>query len=312
MPGYRKTMNLLSLSVCAIACLSLAACSARQAVRPGDKAQISFDCRLTGGELAATTRTDPSVAGEPKAPLYVPRTGPETVRVTAGTPPSRTAGRDRLSFESEIIERLAERIVDLHEGERAQFGLSAEPYPASASDADTVQLATVRKRKKELRLTKEEFQGKTGRAPVAGEPFVIDKMVPGEVSELAGDEVVIRFAPVKGKELSTPFGTVTVREQEDHYELVIAAQKGRLLRTGNMVGRIGSVDNGTMTVDYGHPFAGERLACEVKVVRVEPAPAVSVPDPAMARQLEDALRRMNGDGVPAGGADTKKAEGEAH
>jgi len=310
MPGYHKTMNLLSLSVCAAACLSLSACSAPQVVRPGDKAQISFDCRLPAGELAATTFPDASVAQSPKSPLYLPRTGPESVEVTAGAAPPRSPNNDRLSFEEEIMEFLAQRIPGMHEGERARFELEAARYPVSSPTDKLVKIAKVRKRQKEMRISGEEFIARTGKSPELGAPFVLDRMFPGKVSEVTDKEVLIHFAPVAGESLTTPFGAAAVREFPDHYELEIKAEKGNLIRTGGMAGRIAAVDGDLITIDYGHPFAGERLACEVKVVRVEPAPAASAPDPAMARQLVDALRGMSAvsDGV---GADAGKAEGEA-
>ena len=326
MPGYWKTFN--CLSVCAIASLCWSGCSTSPAVvRQGDKVEMSFDCRLQGGGLAATTRPDASVAGETKSPLYLPRTGPETVKVTAGAASPQSADRDRVSFESEIVRRLALRIPGLHEREQAHWDLEAERYPVSAQDKKIVQLATVRKRKKEMRLTREEYAGRTGKTPEVGQPFVLDKMVPGQVSEVTEKEVVIRFSPVQGKDLTTPFGPVTVREQADRFELEIAAEKGRLLRTGSMVGRISAVDKESMTVDYGHPFADEKLICDVEVVKVEQQEAKEVPqpvpglprhgeasssslpaapgvDPKIARQLDAALREQSAGNETAAGADS--------
>jgi FKBP-type peptidyl-prolyl cis-trans isomerase 2 len=307
---------LKNLSLTALIGLPLVACSAAPVVvHKGDRVEMSFTCRLPGGELAATTRPDASVAGVAKSPFYLPHTGPETVSVTAGPQEPSAQKLDRQPFEQEIIERLTSKIAGLKEGEQAQWRIEADRYPVSSPVDKQVKMATVRKRQKEMRLSVEEYSGKTGRSPEVGQKFVLDKLVPGQVSEVTEKEVVIRFAPVKDTELVTPFGPVTVREMADHYELDIAAEKGVLIRTGGMVGRIIAVDKESMTIDYRHPFADEKLNCEVTVVKVAPqlrkedalplptppqqaAEAVNVTpgaelDPKISGQLEEALRRMN-------------------
>ena len=285
MAGCLKLVRSLSLS--AIIALPLVACSTAPAVvQSGDRVDLSFTCRLPGGELAATTRPDSSVTSEPKSPVYLPRTGPDTVTVTAGPQPPDSMKRDRQPFEEEILQRLASRTPGLKQGERARLLLEAERYSVSSPTDKFVKLATVRKRQKEMRLSREEYTTRTGKAPEAEQPFVLDKMVPGKVSEVTEKEVVIRFSPVPGKDLATPFGKVTVREMADHYELAIAVEKGRLIRTGGMAGRISAVDKESFTIDYRHPFADEKLNCEVRVVKVEPRKGkdVSPPVPAPLQQ----------------------------
>jgi FKBP-type peptidyl-prolyl cis-trans isomerase 2 len=295
------------LSISALIGLPLVACTTTPAVvSSGDKVEMSFTCRLPDGKLAATTRLDLSLTGEQKSPLYLPRTGSETITVTAGLQPSDTVKRDRQPFEQEIVQRLALMIPGMTEGEHLQWILEAERYPLLSSTDKQVKMATVRKRQKEMRLSVEEYTGKSGKKPEVGQKFVLDKLVPGQVSEVTDKEVVIRFAPVHGSDLMTPFGPVTVKEMADHYELEIAAKQGSLIRTGGMAGRIIAIDNQSMTIDYRHPFADEKLNCEIKVEKVVqpdslpqqvsvPASASPVPDldPKIAGQLEDALRTMN-------------------
>ena len=280
------------LLLCAMACLPICGCST-PAVRQGDRVDISFDCRLQNGELAVTTRPEASVAAEPKSSLYAPRTGPAVVTVTAG-PSTSHSDRSRLSLESEVVQGLAARIPGMREGEKLHVELSAEPYAASPGNTRTVQIAKVRKRKKEMRMPREEFAASTGKEPVPGDPFVQDRMVPGRIAEVTDKEVVIRFTPASGDVLKTPFGAVVVREEEDHYALDIQAEKGRLLRTGNMVGRIRGVDAESIAIDYGHPFAGERLSCDVEVVRMTlPAAEKGVVAGSMERKFDDPPRKMN-------------------
>ena len=154
-------------------------------------------------------------------------------------------------------------------------------------------MAKVRKRQKEMRLTREEYTTRTGKAPEQGKPFAQDKMVRGTLSEVTDKEVVIRFTPLPEKNLVTPFGPLTVREMADHYDLEIMAEKGSLIRTGPMAGRITDVDKESITIDYGHPFAGEKLTCEVIAVKVEPQQTKEtsepVPAPPKRTGLQEAL-----------------------
>jgi FKBP-type peptidyl-prolyl cis-trans isomerase 2 len=314
MREYLKNIQVISIS--ALIGLPLVACSAAPVVvKPGDKVEFNFTCRLQNGELAATTRPDAAVAAETKGPLYLTRQGAEnTVAVTAGPVAPGELKQDRQPFEQEIIARLAPKLSGLKTGEQAQWVIAADRYPVSAPNEKQVKMALVRKRDKEMRLTVEEYTTKTGKSPEVGRPFVLDKLVPGKIAEVSDKEVLIRFAPVAAQDLVTPFGPVTVRETPTHYELVITAEVGHLLRTGPMVGRIGAVDKDSMTIDYGHPFAGEKLNCDVKVVAVthqtqkeiavtkpveppqEPTEAAVPPvDPQIAVQLEEALRKISAD-----------------
>ncbi len=314
------------MSLTALLTVPLVACAGPPAiVRQGDKVDMSFTCRLPDGGLAVTTFPDASVTGEAKSPFYLPRTGPDTVSVMAGiqSPESKTPLRQ--PFEQEILQRLATLIPGLKEGGQVQCILEADRYPVSSPNEKLVKMAKTRKRQKEMRLSIEEYTNKTGRNPEAGQLFVLDKLVPGKVSEVTEKEVVIRFSPMQGKDLVTPFGPVTVREAADQYDLEIGAETGRLIRTGGMVGRISAVDKDSFTIDYGHPFAGEKLKCEVKVESVEPrkreeaAPAqlsppqqdaakpsdvlaIPAPDPDVSRQIEEALRTINNEKQTESGA----------
>jgi FKBP-type peptidyl-prolyl cis-trans isomerase 2 len=298
---------LWTLSTAAL--LALTGCAPPAVVQPGDRVEIGFTCRLPGGELAASTQPDAALANETKSVLYLPRTGPEMIEVTAGPQPPEIARRDRMPFEEEIVQRLALTLPGLQEGQQVQRDLEAERYPAASANERSVRMATTRKREKELRLSREEYTLRTGREPEVGQPFASDPLLPGTVSEVRDKEVLIRFKPLQGQPLELPFGPVTVRELDDRYELDIAAESGRLIRTGAMAGRISAVADGSMTLDFGHPFGGEKLRCAVRVGQViRPAPAASTSSaaaPALAAAepldqravsaalLKDALRYQN-------------------
>ncbi|RII25235.1 MAG: hypothetical protein CXR30_19130 [Geobacter sp.] len=263
-------LNMKSKLPMALITAILAGCSSTPAtIRTGDRVELGFTCRLTDGEIAATTKPDSAVAGDRKSPFYLPRTGPETVTILAGPLDGRK--HDRVSFEDEIMNRLGVALVGLGQGDRTVLDIRAERYPAASPKDRFVQLAKVRKRPKELRMSREEYTARTGKTPEAGQSFALDPLVPGKLREVTDKEVVAVFSPEKDKPLTTPFGPVVVHETPTQYELEIMAEKDRLVRTGGMVGRIGTVNGDSFEVDYGHPFGGEKLRCEINIASVKPA-----------------------------------------
>lgn len=316
----RSAKNAESLVACTLIWAALSGCAAPSAVvGQGDRVALSFDCRLPGGELAVTTCPEPALAGEGRSGVYLPRTGPATVEVTAGG--GAAAGQERIPFEQEVLQRLAPLTVGLQQGERARLTLSAERFPVSSPKERTVRVARVRKRPKELRMTPQAYREQTGKAPAVGEVYGNDKAFAGKVVQAGDQEVVVRFVPAAGDALVTPFGRATVRELPDRYELEIAATRGELVRVGPIVGEVAEIDDAFITLDFGHPFGNRTLACDVHVVQVEKpgpvaqgagpagkaAPAAARDarglDPAKVGELLDALRAMNaetGMGAQAG------------
>jgi FKBP-type peptidyl-prolyl cis-trans isomerase 2 len=128
----------------------------------------------------------------------------------------------------------------------------------------------VRQRVKEMRFTPDEYRLRTGKVAEVGQPFVIDPAVPGKVSSVTESEVLVRFFAKTGDKVATPFGEGTVRESSDRYDIVIDAHPGALVRSGGLVGRIASVDDRFINIDYSHPFGGEALLCDILVESAKP------------------------------------------
>ena len=74
-----------------------------------------------------------------------------------------------------------------------------------------------------------------------------------------------------GAQVETPFGKGVLREEADHCGIAIDARSGTLVRSGPLAGRIVSMNDRSFVIDYGHPFGGETLSCDVAVK--------AVPDP---------------------------------
>lgn len=258
--------------------LALAGCAGPGTVRqvqPGDVVNIRFLCRLQTGEVvAATDKTIGQQKALPKSAIFLSRDKDVPVSVTAAdTLPKLPVGKER-TFEEEIMDRLAGIVVGMKEGESRTVNLTAKELPERGPDNYIIRMARVRERPKEMRMTIGDYRFRTGKSPEIGQAFLFDPAVPGWVEDVTQEDVIIRFLAQSGDIVQTPFGTGLIRDKENAYEIVIDARKGALVRTGAFVGRIASVDEQFITVDYRNPFGGEVLVCDItveKVVEINPA-----------------------------------------
>jgi len=239
----------------------------KNVIKLGDKVGIQFTCQFPNGEIAASTSTavaiDPSLR---KSPVYLPAFGDDPIEVTAGE--IGPAKSFPIPFEDEILIRIAPSLVGMTPGETRTIEIHSERPPNVPLDEQFVQLSLVRQRPKEIRMTKAEYKSRTGKDPEVGAEFVLDPAIPGKVASVSESEVLIRFSAQPGSKVETPFGKGTIRENGDKYEIVIDAVEGRLVRTKVFVGCISNVLNRTFTLDYGNPFGGEHLTCDVKAERI--------------------------------------------
>lgn len=268
--GVAQGRGMVRAAACVLALFLLGGCAAaRQAVvRPGDRAAVDFTCRFRNGDIAATTSAEVTRdASRRKSAVFLPRDRKDPVVLVAGGEAPTGTPADR-SFEGAILSRLSAAIVGLREGTGAIVELGADAAPNGAGDGKILPMARVRRRPRELRMTREEYVAMKKKEPEAGEEYTIDPLFPGKVASAEGNEVVVRFSAPPGPKAPTSFGMGTIREREDSYELEIDPRKGSLVRTGPLVGRIVEVNDRLFFVDYGHPFGGETLTCGVTVKSV--------------------------------------------
>jgi len=236
-------------------------------VKAGDRVNVHFTCRLKSGEVAASSY--PAVATDEKvrkSAIFVPRTVDTPLSIVAASPALSDKTR---GLEDEILNQLSGAVIGMPVGEKQTREIKAERLMEEKKGDYVLQIARVRSRVKEMRFTPEEYKSRTGKAAELGRPFVIDPAVPGKVASLTPSEVVVRFFAHSGDKVATPFGEGIVRELPDRYEIVIDARPGALVRSGGLTGRITSVDDRFISLDYGHPFGGEALLCDVLVESVQ-------------------------------------------
>lgn len=245
-----------------------------QEVKVGDSVSIHFTCRLKNGQLAASSRQDlPQPLLDTKSPIFQPRGKGEPVDFVAGEDISKSSKGRAGSFETEIIAGLAEHVVGMRKGEQKTVQLVAQRRQSSKPAETVLELARVRRRAKEVRMTVDEFKERKGADPVVGQDYTVDPSFPGKVTQVTATEVVVVNAPPPDMQVETPFGKGKVTDSGNQYLIEIDARVGTLVRTGGMVGRIvevGEGEQGLITIDYAHPFGGEVLDCELTLVDFGP------------------------------------------
>jgi FKBP-type peptidyl-prolyl cis-trans isomerase 2 len=281
MREYLKNIKIISIT--ALLGLPLVGCSTVPVVvQQGDTAEVNFTCRLPDGSLAVTTRPNADVAGEKKSPLYLPRIGPETVAVKAVETVRQPGLQGVKDFELIVLDLLGPRSIGATTGERRSLELVTPRYNGLPKNEEYISIARIRHYPKVIRMTPEEYTGRTGVKAEVGQPYSLDLAFPGKVSEVAEKEVVIRVSAQAGATVATAFGSGIVRENDSEYSYSIDAVKGTLVRTAGMVGRIVDVREDSIGLDYGHPFGGEPLQCDVTVKSVEAAAQAAAPAPVAA------------------------------
>jgi FKBP-type peptidyl-prolyl cis-trans isomerase 2 len=236
-------------------------------IKPGDKVGIQFTCRFPSGEIAASTSTavtkDSSLR---KSAVFVPRSTDDPLEVTAGQ--SGAAKSFPFPFLDEIVARIAASLPGVTPGKARTIEIRSE-RPADVPEKEQfLELARIRQRSKEIRMTADEYKSRTGKRPEVGAEYVVDPVIPAKVASVSENEVVIRSSAQPGSVVDTPFGKATILENGNQIEIVIDVTKDNLVRMGPVVGRISDVQDKMFTMDFGNPFGGEPLKCEVKAERV--------------------------------------------
>jgi FKBP-type peptidyl-prolyl cis-trans isomerase 2 len=241
-------------------------------IKAGEKVRLEFACRLPGGELAATT--DPELSDRPgvaRSTIFKKRTGGEPLVVTAGRSEAVYGKPGRRGFEGEIVGRMAEEAVGMKPGEVRSVELAAAVPKDLPPGERFLEMNRVRSRSKEVRMNRGTYRTQTGKEPAEEQSYTIDPSFPGKVTSVSEQEVVIVFPAEPGSTVETPIGRGTVRDAGKVWEIDIDAKVGYLVRSGPMVGRIASVEQRTVTIDYGHPFGGQVLNCDVQLLLIEEA-----------------------------------------
>ena len=272
----RNKMFILNLMLVSMAAV-IAACAAHRPaklVQAGDIVQVSYTCRTSDNAIAVTT--DQKIAEDRqllKSPIFLSPSAYGPVELTAGRPEEcETCKKKRpkiKGFSEELNRQLAEAVTGWAYGERKTIHLTAEVPEGLTQDARYVGLAKIRRRPKIKQISRKLFIRSVGKTPEPGMDVPPEEGFTARVVAIEGDQVTIRVTAEPGTQVKTPFGMGTIFDRGSLYEIDIDVNEGDLIRSGDMVGKVVKIKGRMFYVDFGQPFGGEELFCDVKVKPVE-------------------------------------------
>jgi FKBP-type peptidyl-prolyl cis-trans isomerase 2 len=253
--------------------IALAGCANVQKIKPvasGDLVGVHFTCRLKNGDIAISTSKEVTEnAALSKSAIFVPRNDEGALAITAGSDAQEHVPDDIISFEDRAKGMIAAAVVGMTPGEKHTVRLRAERKDKDHNGQEnTIKINRITHRPREMEMARGEFLARTGKAPLLDEEIDLGEGIMAKVLSMSGDKVNLRVSATADALIRTPFGPGKVTETPTDLEIVVDAPIGGLVRTGPLVGRIAALDDNSITLDYGHPFGGEELTCEVIV---EPA-----------------------------------------
>lgn len=265
--------NGLHIVMFAITGTALAGCAAVEKARPvvaGDRVGVHFTCRLKSGEIAISTEKkvadDPSL---PKSVLFIPRDQDGPLMISAAVAVQDQPDGPYASFEERVLKRIASAVVGMAPDKQRTAPIMAEREDAYLKPEEIfLKMSRVRHRPKEINVDSADFVSRTGKSPVVGMEVEIEEGLPALVASVEADHVHLSLAALAGREIRTPFGQGNVKETPDDLEITIDPEVGKLVRSGPLAGRISAFDDTSFTLDYGHPYGGEDLSCDIVVESV--------------------------------------------
>jgi FKBP-type peptidyl-prolyl cis-trans isomerase 2 len=232
-----------------------------------------YTCRLENRVVIATTKEEVATGPEEKSSAFAMAGDDGPVILTArshGVSPEKGTTTRGDSFEDAVANKLAEALPGMVQGQSRQVRLAELTRSDLNEHKRYHHMARVRKRSKELSMSSRVFLDRLGRVPEVGEAVDFHSEFEVRVKAVSGNRVVLAFTAKPGSELEVPpFGKGRIHDKGTFYEIVLDVPVGKLVRVGHRVGRIvESNDPRMFTVDFGHPFGGEALDCEVEVVEI--------------------------------------------
>lgn len=241
-------------------------------VQPGDTVAVHYTCRLSNGEIIATTLA--SVAANPsqeKSSVFSPsdtygavslRADPEGVEKDRTNP---AYGR-LVKLEDAIAAALQSQLAGLIKGGTHELTLAAEVPENLQAAGRYLKLAKIRRRPKKRRIPRHIYHEYFGPVPEVGWQEQSEQAFISTVTAVNEKEVVMDLRHNPNARYMTEYGEGGIVDKQDHFEIKLDVAQGQLIRNQDFIGRVVSVDQRHFRLDFGHPFGGETLQCELEVL----------------------------------------------
>lgn len=242
-------------------------------VKSGENAIVDVTCRLGDGRVVYTTQAAIAENKILRSAIFLPCTRYGPVDLVAGDQGLAPIPGHAGELERELAYRLSQAIVGLPVGENRTLRIRSAIIPALNDTERYIRIGRIVRFPGERTLSVAKLKQEFGHDPVAGEQAFAMPGIMGMITRIEGNDAHVTITVTDGYRIAHPYGSAVLRAYPDHYELVIDAREGQLVRTLGLVGRMTAVDATSFTLDYGDPFGGEEFTCDVCVSSVRPSNA---------------------------------------
>lgn len=240
-------------------------------IDPGDRVHVEYTCR-TSYDWSVVASNLKSVEEDPtirKSNAFNYSQQDVNLELIAGKPSEPQPENELIPFEIALRNGLAKSVVGLINGKKLVNTVSADEAKALPDDQREISLAIKRKVPKTQMMDRGTFSKLTGIEPKVGATVDLEREFNGKIVTLTDQIVEVAFQPKSQDELSKgPFGPIRIHDKGTYYEREIVAEEGTLVRSGPLVGRITGKQKGMFQIDYGHPFGGYQLSCDILPRRI--------------------------------------------
>jgi FKBP-type peptidyl-prolyl cis-trans isomerase 2 len=253
--------------------LVLGCAGTKTPVQPDDRVVVHYTCRLENGAVVATTKETVARGPEEKSSIFsMPeRYAPMTLTASSSEQSlGREAGGQYATFEKCFFRSLEEAVPGLSQGRLNNIRIDYVGRSDLSDGERFLHMARVRRRLKKQTVDARLFLQNVGLVPEVGEVVDYHTGFHAQVKAVSGNNVVLEITAEPGTVIDVPpFGKGVIQDDGSRYLIVLDVPEGKLIRVGPRVGRVvANPDPRMFTVDFGHPFGGEELECEVEVVEI--------------------------------------------
>ena len=256
----------------AVLVLLFAACAAVKPSTPvlsGDTVKLSYMCRSADAMLVATSESKTEnqsqssivIASDKPGPVVL-KAGPETKCSTCPQEAHELKG-----FNTALSASLADAIVGLLYGRHQEIHIAREVPEGLPRGKRYLGLAKVWRRPKRTAMLADDYRKMVGRDPSVGDQYDYEMGLRATVSNVENGHVIISYTPTValGGMVPTHFGEGIILDGGAKWKIDMQVHKGQLIRNGKLLGRVVEVNPTMFYIDFGHPFGGLELVCDLEI-----------------------------------------------
>ena len=277
----KKQANTVCAAICLIlmaggcAGMDTAAVNQGKTVQKGERVVVNYSC--SSKEFGLFETTDIQVANNPdtaKSRIFIPPKKTEPASIVAGIKQPGQPDWDLKDLTQEIRNKLALTLPGHAYGSVYETTIESEIPEGMEENNRFRNIPRQRTVPRFRKIPVEQFVMHFGFDPKEGQLLYSDDKgtssgcAYARIAQIKNDTVTTELLPESGCTVEAPWGTAHLVDQGDKDQLtsIVDTKIGLLVRTGPVIGEVVNLSKDTIRVDYGHPFAGEALKCQVDIL----------------------------------------------